>query len=193
MIRALLILSVFLLSLSVAFAADGCYVGSPCTYYAYAAGGVSSDAYLSIFDWQGNSLIANENMNQINSETFALNYTHLNVGNFVAVVDFYNSTGLIGSGSESKEIVINTSEEINMFAQILEPFLLFAIGLLIALLGQYLMNSMFFIGSGVWFIGLAAAVFLGGVQVPILGGAFFALLGIGMVYHAIRTFLEEGK
>ena len=75
-----------------------------------------------------------------------------------------------------------------MLEDIFLPFLLFSMGLSLAFLAQYTRNPSYLIASGVWFIGLAVGVFMGEVALAILGGLFFLVLGLGLIFHGAAAY-----
>lgn len=107
-------LFVFLFSLLTVSAADGCRVYENCTYWAYTSGATVSEVNITIVDPTGSEIVTNQSMTQVDSETFKYIYTHNSTGNVIAIAKFYNSTGLITSVAESKEIREQEVTENNM-------------------------------------------------------------------------------
>jgi len=107
-----------------------------------------------------NSSIFINNKEMINIEIgkFIYNYTPNESGTWYATANFYNSTGdIITVASQSFSVMDNVGDTVvGAFDMILMPFLIILIGILFAVLGQYLKNGMFFVVSGIWFYGFGS-------------------------------------
>jgi len=185
------VLLTLLLSLSV-FAADGCSVNEICTYWSYSPTVIVTGANISIIDSNGNFLVNNQAMNQIDTKTYNFNYTHTVTENIIAITNFYNSTGFVGSAAESKEIYSNSAtEELDMISDILQPFLIFLIGALLlfmSTIGKTSASAFYGIAGGIWFLGASTTIFFTGVSIESI---FFMLIGVVAIFISIGELMNN--
>jgi len=168
---------------SFAFADIG-YVNQTMELYADVIGNgtfyPADSANISIFNPNGTPYIQNQEMNTFGIGKFIYNFTPNESGTWYAVATFYNSSAdVITVASQSFAVLSDVLEEFNMF---LAPYLIILIGILFAILGQYIKNATFFFVSGVWFIGSAAAglIFLNSTIPEMM---MYFLVGLALIYH----------
>jgi hypothetical protein len=191
---------VFLLVLGVAllfftpfsFAADGCFIGENCTWYAY---GVSGETGVNIsFTFPNGSTSEDFSMVADGPGKYYYTTVHNLADNILGCATSFNSTSNIATSCESKQIYTNTSEDLDMIAEVLQPFLLAILGIALVVIGIYSTPILVIVG-GIWFIGLASASFLGvvSVSIPAFGNLFFLMLGLLFVWLGIEENIKERK
>ena len=151
----------------------------------------ATDANISIYTPDSSLYISNQQMTLFSIGKFIYNFTPNESGTWYATAIFYNSTGdVITVASQSFAVVDFALDVVEEFDMLLAPFLIIAIGILFAILGQYLRNALFFIVSGIWFMGSAAAgiIFLNSTIPELL---MYFLVGLALIYHAYDFFQKN--
>ena len=101
----------------------------------------------------------------------------------------------IALGSQTLSVTTADSGEIVEDYNMISGILVLLFGIALIAIAQYLRNALYMIAAGVWFIGASASIWLGVLEIPyaVVGGAFFALLGIGVVLHAIAIIVSNKR
>ena len=172
---------------SFTFAADGCYQNENCTWYAY---GVTNETGVNISFTYDNGTTSEEfPMDSLGLGKYLYTTKHNLTGNILGCARSYNSTSTIQTNCESKEIYFSRSyQEIEMLAEVYGIYVVFFIGILLALVGQYMKNPYVIAFSSIWFILGAVTTFLQqGSNISMDGSVmllFFVLLSGLLGTHA---------
>ncbi len=178
---------------SFVFAGVWTYTNTSTTLYADIYGTDWYDANATnLTIYKNDSIILNSTaMSKINNGRYYYLYNFSTAYQYYVQYEYYNSTGSkIGVSSESVSVFDNiptkTAEEFDM---ILATFLLFAAGILLLVIGQYIYNEYLILAGGVWFLinTVSLAFSNQGWQSPL----FFALIGLVVIYHAIGIMLDK--
>jgi len=109
--KHILIMVVFALAIQSVSAADGCFVGENCTWWAYDGTGQTTAVNISITYPNGSDYTTNQEMVADGGGRYYYTTVFNTTGNYIGVYEFYNSTGSnFYDGAESKEI----TEEFNV-------------------------------------------------------------------------------
>jgi len=137
-------------------------------------------ANVTVYDSDGNTVITNAGMANVDVGRFSYNFTPELSGVWYAYVDFYNGSQKIGIASQSffiDERVIT----MDMFTLLV----IFCIGIALIFLAQFMRSNLMFAFAGVWFLAAMA------MQIQMLSGMqhfttlFSALLALALILHAI--------
>lgn len=170
-------------------------VNSSITYYSDIYNGTvlfnlpSPQVNTSIYN-DRDQLVYTGTMIEQNGSRYAINITINETGEFYRLTNYYSGGGLFAQSSESFSIVTN----INNIAQdvtlslemIFSTFILFLVGLLIAIVGRYLQEPAFYFFAAVYFMGSSASLYFTdqGWTFPM----FFALFGLLLAYKGVYDY-----
>ena len=184
-------LFILLLPLSV-FAADGCVKGESCIWYAYNVPSSLTDVNIS-FVLPNINQTQDFQMTSIDSTTYYYNSSFNLKGNVLGCVEASNST-TSQTSCESKEIYTNSAtEELNMLAEILDPFLIFLVGILlmaVAMAGDSRSSYIFGIAAGIWYLASATQLVFSGV---VITSVFFMLIGVAAIFISIGEITNSDR
>lgn len=189
---------VFLLCISIA-SAEVYYNDTQSTIYADALSSSSTitDAFITITYPNGTEVISQEAMTQIMTKVFLFNFTPNETGTYFTYTNFYNGATLLGNGSSTFSVLANPTEQANIFMEVVEmvfdTFILFGVGLLLIILGQYMRSWLLFAFGGVWFLGASVYGLAFDGQSIASPFTFFSLLGLYFIYHAISLSIKEAE
>ncbi|MEX1384439.1 hypothetical protein [Lutibacter sp.] len=179
------LIGLFLIILPVVFAADSCRLNSECTWYA-AGNAATNNVTITIYDFNSNILYNNQEMTLLANDIYFFTSNISVEGQVVGKAFFYNSTGLQGTSEESKNIYTEQSEEeLNMIAEILNPFLIFLIGAILLFIGLKTDERdgyIYHIFAGIWWMGSSGALFFIGTWITAI---FFILLGFVTTFSGL--------
>jgi hypothetical protein len=196
MIKGTLIVVLLLILSSIVYADVGTTNESMVLYADIIGNGTfynATSANITIFAPTGIMYVQNAQMSNFGIGKFIYNFTPNESGTWYATASFFNTTNLITVGSQSFAVLNNTGQIVlGAFDMFLAPFLIIVIGILFAVLGQYLKNAVFFIVSGIWFMGSAAAglIFLNSTIPEML---MYFLVGLALIYHAYDFFQRNAE
>lgn len=182
------VLLTVLMSISV-YAADGCVQNQSCMWYAFNVPTSYTGANIT-FTLPDTTQTAEFSMTALDAETYYYNSSFAVIGNVLGCVKVYNSTDSV-TDCESKEIYINeASEELDMLAELLEPFIIFLVGILLlamAYAGETRSAHIFGIAAGVWWLGSATVILFSGVLITSI---FFMLIGVATVLISVGEIIK---
>lgn len=182
------VLLTLLMSISV-YATDGCVQNQSCMWYAFNVPTSYTGANIT-FTLPDTTQTAEFSMTALDAETYYYNSSFAVIGNVLGCVKVYNSTDSV-KDCESKEIYINeASEELDMLAELLEPFIIFLVGILLlamAYAGETRSAHIFGIAAGVWWLGSATVILFSGVLITSI---FFMLIGVATVLISVGEIIK---
>jgi hypothetical protein len=127
------------------------------------------------------------------------NETVLHTFNIVYVKDSlggYND--IVPTGNTNFDFTNSATQAVGVLDMMITPFLLFLMGIILILIGEYLASYIFTLFGGVWFLGTATTIgiteFASGFNASDLSSfTFFFLLAIATIWHALFRITENKK
>ncbi len=148
-------------------------------------------ATLSIFEPETrNLLVSNAAMTELSTGQYYYNFVPNLTGVYYYTFEFTNGTDIVFQAASTFTSMNDMpAETVSEFETMMEAFILFAVGLLLAILGEYIGNYLFTLISGVWFLGNTVQLAFNGqgFTSPIL----FGLAGVALIYHGVIKVAEE--
>lgn len=148
----------------------------------------ASSANITIYDPFGNVSVSSQ-MQNIDVGRFSYNYTPDKLGVWYAYVEFFEGSVKKGTASNSITIIERVLE-----TEVLTFFVLFAVGILLAYLGQYIKNIALIAFAGIWI--LLVGFFRSQEIFPEYNWAvifFCSVLSLLFIWHAVDIYTNDRK
>jgi hypothetical protein len=146
------------------------------------------------------SVFENGEMGKYDTGVFNYTFNPLNYSGewYVSVVYVKNDSN-ISIGSETISVLQNdaqsTSEELSMLSVVVLTTFVVLFGLIIASVGYIINNAILYIFAGVWYIGVVGLLATAEINIgnSYIGGAFFSVLAIALVWQGVSTLISNKK
>lgn len=185
---AIILTFLLLVTLPISFASN-CVVNETCTFYRENTN--PSASTLQIFFILPNLTQTDfVDMTLLADDIYYYQYNFTETGNILACIEED------GGGSSTYEcnrkyvFEHKASEELNVLAELLEPFIIFLVGVLLLVLaysGESRSTYIFGIAAGIWWLASATVILFTGV---VITSIFFMLLGIATVIISIGEIIK---
>lgn len=199
--KLLLYLLLLMSTLSVAYASDWGYTNDTIQVWSNTYNGTTnyncSQVNITILDPNNTAVVVNKNMSLVSTGVYKYTFVPNSSGVwYTSAICYGSNSSQLGIGSQSFAIMDNIPiKTVGVLEMIFEPFLTFAVGFLLVLLGYYMFNYVIVMLGGVWFLGVATSLAFTSFKVPTATGistfTFFALLGLSVILFAVVKVTEQ--
>lgn len=148
----------------------------------------AQNATITLINPSGSTVITDAQMTEYSTGIFTYDFNFTIVGEWFGIVNFYNTTSLIATTSNS--IIVREIQD-NMIP---DNFLIIILITMLGFFAFYIKNYALLLSTGILFM---VAPFIYNFGWDALGGGFqylaFMLIGLALIFQAISLFLDERK
>lgn len=148
----------------------------------------AQNATITLINPSGSKVITDDQMTEYSTGIFTYDFNFTIAGEWFGIVNFYNTTSLIATTSNS--IIVREIQD-NMIP---DNFLIIILITMLGFFAFYIKNYALLLSTGILFM---VAPFIYNFGWDALGGGFqylaFMLIGLALMFQAISLFLDERK
>ena len=148
----------------------------------------AQNATITLINPSGSTVITDAQMTEYSTGIFTYDFNFTIIGEWFGIVNFYNTTSLIATTSNS--IIVREIQD-NMIP---DNFLIIILITMLGFFAFYIKNYALLLSTGILFM---VAPFIYNFGWDALGGTFqylaFMLIGLALMFQAISLFLDERK
>lgn len=187
----ILYLFIFLLLLPSVYAFSGGAVGENTTLWCTITDQpnffAATAANITIKSPEAKVIVSNQPMVENGTGQFYYKFIPNQTGQFFSYCYFYNATG--NNIAIAQETVSVGGIMSAAFSEIWIVFLIFCIGILLTVIGQYIKNPLFHMSAGIWFI-INGYISLNNINgLGTYSMIYFFLIGVALLWHGINLFI----
>jgi hypothetical protein len=137
-----------------------------------------------------NLVVSHQPMTSLSTGQYYYNFVPNQTGVYYYVFEMFNGTATVFEGGGTFTSMDDIAQDtVWSLDTMISVFLLFSVGILLVVLGEYIGNFLFTMMGGLWLLGNSVQlVFTGqGFVSPL----FFGLAGVALIYHGVIRLTEE--